>query len=303
MPTFTSTTTLVTSMITPETWHSILTHPDGRDKLLRLIQYVCKLLRWLEDSKYGGASNNDTTTTKFATRASSLEGALAISRQAGRLFKWSSMYVKGRRHVNTMSMSRKEDILGAISDAAMLMYYITDNTAFVAKLGVVNADAKHLSKKGARLWLLAIVAGTLTSAFRITELSKRAYALRKASDRRNLLLSKRCAHSEDMHVNGTDMTSINGKRESEEEEEEEERNIDQEEDEGLERVAGEISEVYVLRKAKLATIIKQVCDIGVACNGAFDTGMHQSVVGLCGTISSAIGLQQIWPQSEHVLED
>lgn len=272
---------LASSVINADSVHALLSQPDGRDKVLRLIQYVCKMLRWLDKPLH-------KSTTELSETAAAIEGALGTSRQAGRLFKWASMYVKlkGRQEfryglLSIPRTSRREDILSLIADLAMFSYYITDNLTFSSKLGVIQADTPKLSRRGARLWLTSIIAAMSLSLLRIYSMNQRIQALKKMRIER--LARQRSTKDS---ANDSDGDGDN------EREEYDDGNVESDIE-----IRNELNQLRGSRRNRALTAARQVCDLTVACNGSFDVGLHQSFVGLCGTISSAIGLFQIWPSN------
>lgn len=260
-----------TSVISADSVHRLLSQPDGRDKVLRLIQYVCKMLRWLDKPL-------QKRTTELSETAAAIEGALGTSRQAGRLFKWASMYVKlkGRQEfryglMSTLRTSKREDILSLIADLAMFSYYVTDNLTFSSKLGVIQADTPKLSRRGARFWLTSIVAAMSLSLLRIYSMNQRIQTLKK------MRIERLARQTSTKKYNSNDGDSDDDNAESDRE------------------TINELNQLRDSRRNRILTAARQVCDLTVACNGSFDVGLHQSFVGLCGTISSTIGLFQIWP--------
>lgn len=270
---------LASSVISADSVHALLTLPDGRDKVLRLIQYVCKMLRWLDKPLQNG-------TTELSETAAAIESALGTSRQAGRLFKWASMYVKlkGRQEfryglLSIPGRSKREGILSLIADLAMFSYYITDNLTFSSKLGLIQADTPKLSRRGARLWLTSIIAAMSLSLLRIYSMNQRIQALKKMRIER--LSRQRSTKDSSNDGDGDD----------------EHEGYDDGNAESDIQIRNELNQLRGSRTSRTLTAARQVCDLTVACNSSFDVGLHQSFVGLCGTISSAIGLFQIWPSN------
>lgn len=277
--------TLVASLMTAEAVDSTLSQTDGRDKVLRLIQYVCKLLQYVD-----GGKNSDTTG--YAGKAAALESALSASRQAWRLFKWASVYAKGRQRVSLLVSSATSrtifDVLASVTDLSLLAYYMTDNAAFAAKLGVLPVEARLLGRRAARFWLLAVVAGFSASSLRLRMLRARACALRSALRSHEKAALSRVA--EDAEADG-DRRDREGTVEC----------LDgpQNGSEDSTDITEQLSEVRAHQGTTMLTAVRQACDVAVAGSGAFDTTINPGLVGLCGTVSSLIGLIQLWPKAAN----
>lgn len=143
------------SVLAAETWHRTLSQTDGRDKLFRLVQYVCKLLRGL-DAGRGAAP---------VAQVEALESAMGTSRQIWRLFKWMSVYAKSKSRVAAMQRHASlgtpalPELAAIVSDAALFGYYLMDNITFVHKAKLLPGDVRNASRRAARFWLVAVLAG------------------------------------------------------------------------------------------------------------------------------------------------
>lgn len=265
-----------------------LSQTDGRDKVLRLIQYVCKTLRWLD---YLPQSKDKRIADKLAA----LESALASSRQAWRLFKWASAYAnaKNRTSILTDSTSRTiSNILSAITDVALLAYYAADNTAFMSKLGLLRTHTPTIASRAARFWLLAVVAGILNSALRLRAATLQARVLQRSLDS---IRGQKARPTEDTHSdqeaenNSETRQSTNGYVDGHVPDAEVRTNTSR----GL-------AILRTQQRTIVLTALRQACDIVIAGSGGFDTGFHPAFVGICGTASSAIGLLQIWSKAAQL---
>lgn len=148
------------SPLSADTWHQTLSKTDGRDKLFRLAQYACKLVRGLDAAR-------DTPAARSATLAA-VEAVLASGRQTFRLFKWASVYVKLRTTG-----------LGAVGDAALFGYYVMDNVALLMKMGVVKGDVKRATRRAAHFWLVTCLVGLVVGVRRVVEMGKEARRLKR----------------------------------------------------------------------------------------------------------------------------
>lgn len=163
------------SPLAVETWHRTLSQTDGRDKLFRLIQYLCKLLRGLD------CGRNDPLPDTSAGRVAALESALGTSRQIWRLLKWASVYAKSRARMSALSTTAPPlpDAAAVLADAAMFLYYVADNVTFLHKVRLFSGDAKVAARRAARFWLAAVLAGLAGGVHNVMSLTKRERMLQK----------------------------------------------------------------------------------------------------------------------------
>lgn len=164
------------SPLAVDTWHRTLSQTDGRDKLFRLIQYLCKLLRGLDSGRV------DPLPDTSAARVHALESAMATSRQIWRLLKWASVYAKSRSRVSTALSTTPPplpDAAAVLADAAMFLYYIADNVTFLHKVKLFNGDARLAARRAARFWLAAVLAGLAGALHNVVTLSRKEKVLAK----------------------------------------------------------------------------------------------------------------------------
>lgn len=147
-------------------WHEVLSHPDGRDKLFRLLQYTLKLVRGVAA---GGAQKLPEHLLPLAT----LESALASGRQLWRMFKWSGYYSStSLSSVSPHRISRvaRSNILLTISslrDTFLALYFLLDNIAFLTKMSLLKGDSTLAARRAARAWLVASLLGVSGSVLRL----------------------------------------------------------------------------------------------------------------------------------------
>ncbi|PXF49235.1 Peroxisomal membrane protein 11-1 [Gracilariopsis chorda] len=154
-----------------ETWHRALSNAEGRDKLLRLAQYSCKLLRGIEQNKPFTSSSSRTLLA--------LESALSTSRQIGRLLKWTSIYAKRRSTSSPSAASSSQQTLNVLSDVALFGYYLCDNLTFLCKTGVIGGDVGRASRRAARFWMASILTGMIGTLFSLLQIRRQAILLRR----------------------------------------------------------------------------------------------------------------------------
>lgn len=256
----------VPSLISPDVWHGVISQPDGRDKVFKLIQYVCKLLRWFDESKRREDATRSSSEglSVSPARAAALETALAGAAQAGRLFKWTSVVVKSRGRIQSTlgspSSMKKEDFLSVVSDLSMFMFYLTDNLSFASKTGLFVADPKKLTKRAFKFWLVALSCGLINYALRVRQFLQKEDKLRTQLRRLKANKSGEQYSSDDEHVK---------------------------------RTKSELGDIKSLKNAVFLGALRIICDGGIACNGAFDIGLNEGVLGVCGILGSGIGIRHM----------
>lgn len=179
------------SPLSMHTWHRALSDADARDKLLRLAQYSCKLLRAMQHNKPFTSSSSRTLLA--------LESALATSRQIARLLKWTSIYVKRRSSSPpTSAVSCSQHVLSALSDAALFAYYLCDNFAFLCKTGVAGGDVGAASRRAATFWMASVLTAALHTLLSLLHVRRQVVMLRRMlaqSDHKQSYASRECARN------------------------------------------------------------------------------------------------------------
>lgn len=254
------------TVLSADSWHRTLSQTDGRDKLFRLFQYVCKLIRGIE------AGRSEPESSSAIAKVATLESALATSRQIWRLFKWASVYARAKpRIVGVSSAPVLPDLAAIASDAALFVYLLLDNLAFIHKTRIVPGDAPRASRRAARFWLAAVLASLAGSVYNLVKLHKRYVALAKA------LTAARDAEKDENNTN-------------------EERTEGVGDTQPMQEARREIVTLARKYNAASAVCAKHVGDAFVAFSLSTSKGLHPALVGFCGAISSAVGLWQVWPR-------
>lgn len=310
------------SPLTVRAWHLILAQPDGRDKVLRLIQYVCKLLRGVLDARSGEYATVSTTAT-------ALESALASARQAWRLFKWTSIYTKHQNRFRSPSRAPCsstavtappsplrsalltvrydfDHVLSLVADLGMFFYFVFDNLSFAAKTRLLPADVKKMAKRAAQWWTIGTVAAAVSSVLR-------AHAQRRRQQRAlaaSMELSKTAAEASRKAAVGNCTDGEHGAHSGDERHEGQVQGECQEQGDGDEKSIMELSSQREQRqtelkadaldavrqqRAALVVAARHAADAVVAATNGYGLPVHTGVVGACGTLSSAIGLALAWP--------
>ena len=159
-----ATTAKLMPVTSVETWSRTLASTDGRDKLFRLIQYACRLIRGFETGM------NGRPITMIGQRVAALEAALGTSRQMWRLFKWTNVWAKQYKTTNDGGVVL--DVLGALSDLGLFLYYLFDNLTFVHKVGLVKGNVPTASQRAGKFWLLSTLASLASAIYKLVLLEK-----------------------------------------------------------------------------------------------------------------------------------
>jgi hypothetical protein len=152
----------VARLLSANVWHELLSHPDGRDRLFRLVQFTLRLIR-------GISSGRKKPSTPALENIAALEMTVASARQLWRLFKWSGFYSQSSLMSlapSRISSSTAAQSLARIQDAFLASYFVLDNVAFLTKTSLVRGDAAATTRWAARAWLAASLLGVLGSARR-----------------------------------------------------------------------------------------------------------------------------------------
>jgi Peroxisomal biogenesis factor 11 (PEX11) len=141
-------------------WHDAISHPDGRDRLFRLIQYALKFLRG------SLAGRNAIDLPPHVARIAQLEVSLSAARQVWRLFKWSGFYSKTSIRAlaaPALSPSSLATGLATFQDACLASYMVLDNLTFLTKVSLIHGNVAAASRRAARAWLAASFLGLVNS--------------------------------------------------------------------------------------------------------------------------------------------
>lgn len=148
-----------------ESWHEALSHPEGRDKLFRLLQYTAKLVR-------GVAVGRSQKLPEQLAPVAALEASLAGARQLWRMFKWTGFYTSTSltslsRERLSITRSNLSLTLLSLKDAFLALYFFLDNVAFLTKMSILRGDTSTASRRAARAWLVANLLGVGNCIFRL----------------------------------------------------------------------------------------------------------------------------------------
>lgn len=305
------------SPLTVRAWHMILSQPDGRDKVLRLVQYVCKLLRGVLEVQSGNYATVSATAT-------AIEATLASARQAWRLFKWTSIYTKHQNRFSSphssialsssptlfrsLFLNVQNDVghmLSLIADIGMFFYFVFDNLTFAAKTRLLPVEMKKMSKRAAQWWTIGTTAAAVSSLLN-------AYTQRRRQQRALLMssqLSETAIATSKLAVGNCDRGEHGGhqnegvdnevdkvaRREEEHEEDicEEEIRLQREQQQAEFR--NEALDAVRQQRVALVLALRHAADAVIAATNGYDLPVHSGAVGACGTFSSTIGLALAWP--------
>ncbi|CAN8072489.1 unnamed protein product [Agarophyton chilense] len=254
---------VICSPLQVDTWHRAISNSEGRDKLFRLVQYVCKLLRGVKE--IGDKSGSSATS---GSPLLAVESAMATSRQISRLLKWTSVYAK-RRHDMLRIPHTSVEMSNLVSDLALFAYYLCDNITFLCKTGVVRRDASKASRRAARFWMLSVMSGLLSTVVTMVEIRRRHKLTRE-------LIIK----------------AENKERDSDDE--------SADTDETRQAACKEMGALMRLQRCAMVACTKQLSDLVVSLSLSRERGLHSALVGGCGVVSSAVGCWQTWPAKEVI---
>lgn len=165
------------SPLAAQTWHQTLTSPVGRDKLFRLIQYACKLVRGAQAGRSSPASGT------LAAQIHALESAVSTSRQMWRLLKWVSVYARPHRRPSGTGANYTRELCALVADGALFAYLVLDNIAFIRKTNVLPGDTAATTRRAAKFWLLAVLAQGAAAAHALRDALRMRAALRAQAKR------------------------------------------------------------------------------------------------------------------------
>ena len=204
----------------------------------------------------------------MASNILAVESAMSTSRQIWRLFKWASIYAKRRNSL--AAVPQLPDIAGLLSDLGMFGYYLSDNYSFLCKVGVTRGNVGIASRRAARFWLAAVLAGLVGSVIKAVELHRRQQvAVRRITEAR----AKKNDGDGDEQTEGAETTSP---------------------DECI--PPPELRHLVRLKRAALALCAKHLSDAIVASSLSRENQAHPAIVGACGVVSSIVGCWQVWPR-------
>jgi len=203
---------------------------NGRDKIVRLLQYGGRFLAWwlLINSKPDQAK-------KFAT----LEETSSLARKVFRLAKSLSYIQTAIKSFNEESDSVVQ-LTTVVQNASLAVWLFFDHIIWAAKVSLIKADIPAHAKKANIAWLIAMICGIIKSAYLIQQTQQ--------------------------------LVSTSPKAET----------------------------VQSLRKVQadyLLELIRNVFDLTIpstSLSKRISSTIPTGIVGLCGTVSSIIGIYQVW---------
>jgi len=152
------------------------TTTNGRDKLFRLVQYECKLLKWL----LAGSSKETLDIL------SQLGSAMSMSRNALRFFREWPQFKTFVASLDANSKLGLEGFLDSTAKLAFFFYLSFDHFMFAAKIGLWKPTprAKYLMNQLTEgSWLIECIATVLHRYIKIGQLRDTENAVRNAHTR------------------------------------------------------------------------------------------------------------------------
>uniref|UniRef100_A0A7S1XGY8 Uncharacterized protein n=1 Tax=Compsopogon caeruleus TaxID=31354 RepID=A0A7S1XGY8_9RHOD len=149
-------------MLRRSPWLALLKSVNGRDKLIRLIQYALRMSRGLSPRGYENVSD----------RALAVESAIAQARQVGRLIKW--IHILEKQWKASPDKGIGFDILQAGMDAGLFGFFLLDNLTWLTRTGKLaspewirqNAHRSYIS------WNISNIFGSFASILHLIQLRR-----------------------------------------------------------------------------------------------------------------------------------
>ncbi len=120
---------------------------EGRDKMCKAIQYLCRLL------KHSTKDSNKELSQRFH----GLFVGMSQARKLFRLFKSVNEYQKIVNLLKSPTMDPVNLGLSVAVRLGFLAFWVFDNLAILCTIKFLKSDPKGFAKKGAIFWLVALV--------------------------------------------------------------------------------------------------------------------------------------------------
>ena len=118
---------------------------EGRDKVLKLLQYLARFFRTIVKDK------------DLLSRLNGLFAASADARKMFRLAKSMNEYDTISKLLSSTSSDNVSFALTLLARSSFFVYWIFDNLGILSKIKVIKVDAKTWSKPGATAWMIGIL--------------------------------------------------------------------------------------------------------------------------------------------------
>lgn len=157
-----------------EPWSTLLKSSNGRDKLLRLVQYTLRMLRGVSPWE---------PNSEAARRAFALETSVTQARQVARLFRW--VHIIEAQWKASPDKGVAVDVFQAVMDAGLFGFFVLDNINWVARTTkIANQDwIQRTAYRGFSSWWVSNVSGLLMTALQLKKLVEKSR--RRSSEQEN----------------------------------------------------------------------------------------------------------------------
>lgn len=118
---------------------------EGRDKVLKFLQYSARFLRTIVQDK------------AFLARLNGLFSAAGDARKMFRLAKSLNEYDTIMKLLNNPGLDAVATILQLLARSSFFIYWIFDNLVILSKIKVLKFDAKTWSRPGMTAWFIGII--------------------------------------------------------------------------------------------------------------------------------------------------
>jgi len=225
----------------------VLATTNGRDKLCRLFQYFFRVLRVLSAD----------STSRIPEISVYLENTLALSRQTFRLFKWIN--IASKQLTPSPSKPPLIDIMDAIADVGIFMWFLIDNLSWFAKANLIQKKKpQEFTRIAANGWFTNTVFNALSQILLLQKLYSKKVKIEAEIKRMN-------------------------------------------EQENVRELKYELTLIQSKQRAAIIDGLRSLLDIPVAWSLTRESPISPMITGYLGTISSIIGLYQLWPSTQSSL--
>jgi len=142
---------------------------NGRDKVVRTIQYFSRFFAWYL------LVNNKPEGHKIIA---GLEAHSSMSRKIFRLLK-SVAFVQSASKVAVEETDAVVKVTTVVQHLALAVWLIYDHIIWATKLGLMQSDVAKHNKKANISWLISMIAGALKSAYLLQQTQQKINAEQK----------------------------------------------------------------------------------------------------------------------------
>jgi len=242
----------------------------GREKLARLLQFAAKYLKWKEES----AKTDKNRANNYVQVWSNVESSMVTVQRFLNLFKTLAVI----RALNRLLPASTSDLSGALlfqlaGKVIALTSLTLDHAVFAKELGIWTPDPvtnRQLGKLCSAAWLADLINSTLEQLSLLTSLHSQGSSSSSslvAVDATKAVSSAAAAASASLILNPADPISP--------------------------------AVISVATTSATRVILRNLLDIPIAVDGvgfrAFQGTLTQGHLGLLGTLSSLVGMYDMWP--------